>query len=96
MTAIETYWIPCTNNRPNRIVARASKFRIVITQPDELTNEAAHFVAVEALLAKHKLDWTGQLAVGTLENGHHVWVWVDARGYHGNVWNVPGGLPEPE
>lgn len=63
MIAIHTKFIPPSNTRGARIKAYTCNgmglkgFTATIPFPYELSGEVAHFEAVKALVAKHKLDW---------------------------------------
>jgi hypothetical protein len=64
MIAIHTKYLPATNANGSRIKAYTTGygdikgFTATIGLPHEFSNEKAHFEAVKALVAKHKLDWT--------------------------------------
>jgi hypothetical protein len=58
MIAIHTKYIGPTNTKGSRIKAYTSTGFTATVPYDYITNhEKAHFEAVKALVAKHKLDW---------------------------------------
>lgn len=52
MQAIQSRFLPCTNKRWSRIKAWCERGSITVSCPDELSGEACHRAAVDALLAK--------------------------------------------
>jgi len=57
MQAIHTKFIGATNTRGSRIKAYThAGLSATVSYPYELSYEVAHFEAVKALIAKHKLD----------------------------------------
>lgn len=52
MQAITTKYIPCTNTKGSRIKATCERGSITIPHPHELSGEAAHEAAVNALCEK--------------------------------------------
>jgi hypothetical protein len=52
MQAIETYYIPATNTRGSRIKAICERGSITIPYPHELSGEACHIAAADALVAR--------------------------------------------
>lgn len=64
MIAIHTKYIRATNANGSRIKAYTTGygdikgFTATIAFPHEFDSVQAHFEAVKALVAKHKLDWT--------------------------------------
>ena len=72
--AIVTKYTGATNTRGARIWASTSDgHRVSISYPYELSGEACHKKAAEALC--EKMGWKGQLAGGGLKNGY-VFVFV--------------------
>lgn len=58
MIAIHTKYLCSTNYKPSRIKAYTrSGFSCTVSVDHALSDEARHFAAVQALVAKHKLDW---------------------------------------
>ena len=69
MKAILTKFCGATNYRGARIIATDSDGnRVVIGYPHELSGEAVHRKAAEALCFKMK--WTGQMIGGATRNGY--------------------------
>jgi hypothetical protein len=75
MKAIVTKYHSPTNFKGARITASDEDGnRISISYPYELSGEAVHRKAAEAL--KDKMNWTGDLVSGSLKNGY-VFVFVN-------------------
>ncbi len=75
MKAIKTTYKGPTDSRGSRIIASDEDGnRVTISYPYELSGEAVHRKAAEALCAK--MEWNGNLAGGSLKNGY-VFVFVD-------------------
>jgi len=77
MQAIQTKYLSPTNTRGARIKATAAAGSVTISYPYELSGQAVHRKAAEALCAK--FDWDvesiyGQLIGGQLANGDYVFV----------------------
>ena len=77
MQAIQTKYLPATNTRGSRIKATCAAGSVTIGYPHELSGQAVHRAAAEALAAK--LDWTiangyGQLLGGCLPDGSYCFV----------------------
>ena len=69
MKAIETRYVGPTNTRGARIIARDSdNNRVTISYPHELSGEAVHRKAAEAL--RDKMGWTGELISGGTKRGY--------------------------
>ena len=69
MKAIETTYHGPTNTRGSRIIARDSDGnRVSIPYPHELSGEAVHRKAAEAL--RDKMGWTGELIGGGTKRGY--------------------------
>lgn len=69
MKAIITKYHGPTNTKGSRITASdEDNNRITISYPYELSGEAVHRKAAEALCAK--MGWTGTLVGGSLKNGY--------------------------
>ena len=77
MQAIQTRYLSPTNSRGARIKAWAAAGSITIPYPHELSGQACHRKAAEALAAKCQWDtpFYGQLLGGQLENGDYAFVW---------------------
>lgn len=75
MKAIVTRYVGPTNTKGSRIIASDEDGnKITISYPYELSGEAVHRKAAEAL--REKMGWTGELVSGSLKNGY-VFVFVD-------------------
>lgn len=76
MQAIQTRYLTPTNLRGSRIKAWCAAGSITIPYPHELSGQACHRAAVEALLIK--LEWTdrayGSLLGGQLASGDYAFV----------------------
>jgi hypothetical protein len=69
MKAIVTRYLPATNSRGSRIAASDEDGnRITIPYPHELSGEAVHRLAAQALCAK--MGWHGRLTSGSLKHGY--------------------------
>ena len=69
MKAIKTKYKGPTNTRGSRIIASDEDGnRVTISYPYELSGEAVHRKAADALCAK--MGWTGDLVSGSLKNGY--------------------------
>ena len=69
MKAIKTKYKGPTNTRGSRIIASDEDGnRVTISYPYELSSEACHRKAADALCAK--MGWTGNLVSGSLNNGY--------------------------
>lgn len=69
MKAIETRYLGPTNIRGARIAARdADNNRVTIPYPYDLSGEAVHRKAADALC--QKLGWTGELIGGATKIGY--------------------------
>jgi len=66
MQAIQTKYLPATNNLPSRIKAFCQAGSVTISYPHEHDESGAHYAAAQALLVK--LGWTG-VHYGTLHQG---------------------------
>jgi hypothetical protein len=64
MQAIQTKYLPSTNTKCSRIKAWCNAGSVTISYPHELSGQAVHRAAAEALLIK--LDW---LDMGTMLGG---------------------------
>jgi len=73
MQAIQTRYFGPTNNRGARIKAWAAAGSITIPYPYELSGQACHRAAAEALALK--FQWDCELLGGQLENGDYAFVW---------------------
>jgi hypothetical protein len=77
MQAIQTKYLSPTNSRGSRIKAWAAAGSITIGYPHELSGQACHRKAAQALI--EKLGWVEEhygegLLGGTLPNGDHCFV----------------------
>lgn len=76
MQAIQTRYLSPTNTRGARIKATCAAGSITISYPYDLSGQACHRMAAEALVKK--LDWThpnyGKLLGGQLESGDYAFV----------------------
>lgn len=69
MKAIETRYHGPTDHRGARIIASDSDGnRVTIGYPHELSGEAVHRKAAEAL--RDKMGWTGELIAGGTKHGY--------------------------
>lgn len=69
MKAISTRYLGATDRRGSRIVASdLDGNRVTIPYPHELSGEAVHRKAAEALCTK--MQWTGALAGGATKHGY--------------------------
>ena len=75
MQAIRTKYLPATNCKVSRIKATANSGSITISYPHELSGQAVHRAAAEALANRfHWLDDGSKLLGGTLADGSYVFV----------------------
>lgn len=76
MQAIQTRYLGPTNSRGARIKAWAAAGSITVGYPYELSGQACHRAAAEALALKFgwNTPFHGQLLGGQLENGDYVFV----------------------
>lgn len=84
MQAIITRYLPATNVRDSRIKASCDRGSITVSYPHELSGEAVHRFAVDALIAKFNAEDAKQYGPASITPG---------RG-----WNAPyvtGQLPLP-
>lgn len=76
MKAIETKFISASDRRGSRIIASDGDCnRVTIDYPHELSGEAVHRAAAEALC--RKMGWTGEMIGGATKLGH-VFVFVES------------------
>jgi hypothetical protein len=82
MQAITTKYFSATNSRGSRIKATCAAGSVTISYPHELSGQAVHRAAADALVAK--LGWTsdnyGELIGGGLPNGGYVFVFNNDAG----------------
>lgn len=92
MQAITTKIIPATNTKPTRIKASCERGSIIISYPHELTGDACHVAAADALCAKFiKEDsakygskynpWQSVRVCGTNKAGDCVHVFLPEKRY---------------
>lgn len=74
MQAIITKYLPATNSRGSRIKATCSSGSVTIPYPYELSGQAVHRAAAEALVAKLFPGTTAALLGGGLPDGRSVFV----------------------
>lgn len=74
MQAIQTRYLNPTNTKGARIKAWAAAGSVVISYPHELSGQACHRVAAQALA--DKFGWKSQYLGGQLPNGDHAFVAV--------------------
>jgi hypothetical protein len=74
MQAIQTRYHGPSNTRGSRISAKADAGRISIPYPHELSGEACHRAAAEALCKKLGWDGVETLAGGQLPSGDYAFV----------------------
>lgn len=72
MQAIQTKYLGPTNTKGSRIKATCAAGSITIIHPHELSGQAAHRKAAEALVAK--LNWNTPLLGGQLPDHSYVFV----------------------
>jgi hypothetical protein len=80
MQAIQTRYHGPSNTRGSRISAKADAGRISIPYPHELSGEACHRAAAEALCKKLGWDDAEKLVGGQLPNGDYAFVFP-GRGF---------------
>jgi hypothetical protein len=69
MKAIRTRYLPATSTKGSRIVASdCDGNRVIIGCPHELSGDAVHQAAADALCAK--MSWTGKMVQGSLGACH--------------------------
>ena len=72
MVIIKTKYINPTNTRGSQIAAEANGWKVSIPYPHELSGEMVHYKAVQALVAKHKLDWDiSNMGYGSDNSGYY-------------------------
>ena len=74
MQAIVTKYLPATNYRESRIRATCASGAVTIPYPHELSGQAVHRAAAEALVAKLFPSITAPLLGGVLPDGRTVFV----------------------
>lgn len=76
MQAIQTKYLGATNTRGSRIKATAAAGSVTINYPHELSGQACHRKAAEALVKKMGWDdpYYGGLLGGQLPNGDYAFV----------------------
>jgi hypothetical protein len=72
MQAIQSKFIGPTNTRPARIKATCAAGSITISHPQDLSGQAAHRQAAQALL--DKLHWGYKILGGNLPDGNYCFV----------------------
>jgi hypothetical protein len=95
MKAIRTKYHGPTDTRGSRISASDEDGnRVSIPYPHELSGEAAHRAAADALC--RKMNWSGELIGGALKDGY-AFVWVPESFYHrcGKKTLAPDDLVRP-
>ena len=76
MQAIQTRYFGPTNYRGSRIKATAAAGSVTISYPHELSGQACHRKAAQALA--EKFGWKGELLGGQLANGDYAFVFNHA------------------
>lgn len=89
MQAIQTKYLPCTNNRGSRIKASCDRGSITIPYPHELSHDEVHREAVRQLIAKFNKEdvakygsvdqgrgWNAPFVTGSIPDGSYVHVFV--------------------
>lgn len=87
MQAITTKYLPATNFKGSRIKAECERGSITISYPDELSGDACHIAAVDALIAKfvkedaarygtERNPWTKPRACGQMKSGDYAHVFI--------------------
>jgi hypothetical protein len=72
MVIIKTKYLSPTNSRGSRIKAQANGFSITIPYDYALNGEKVHYKAVQALVAKHNLEWdVSNMGYGSDNNGYY-------------------------
>lgn len=72
MVVIKTKYLSPTNSRGSRIKAEANGFTVTVPYDYALNNEQVHFKAVQALVAKHGLDWDiSNMGYGSDNTGYY-------------------------
>ena len=72
MVIIKTKYLSATNTRGSRIKAEANGFTVSIPYDYALSDEKLHFKAVQALVAKHNLDWdVSNMGYGSDNSGYY-------------------------
>ena len=74
MQAIITKYLPSTDRRGSRIKATCSSGSVTIPYPHELSGQAVHRAAADALVAKLFPDLKAPLLGGSLPDGRSVFV----------------------
>ena len=74
MQAIITKYLPATDRRGSRIKATCASGSVTIPYPYELSGQAVHRAAAEALVAKQFPDTEAPLLGGGLPDGRTVFV----------------------
>lgn len=75
MQAIQTRYLGPTNSRGSRIKATAAAGSVTIPFPYELSGQAVHRAAAQALA--DKFNWPGELLGGQLPAGDYAFVFVN-------------------
>lgn len=87
MQSIVTKYLPATNFKYSRIKATCERGSITISYPHELSGDACHIAAVDALMAKfikedaarygpHKNPWSAPRACGQMPDGNYAHVFI--------------------
>jgi len=73
MIAIETKYLPATNNKGSRIKAsiHTNGYNVTIPFDYSLNDDKLYFKAVQELIKKYKLDWDiSEMVYGGVKNGY--------------------------
>ncbi len=72
MVIIKTKYLSATNTRGSRIKASANGLTVTIPLCYDLSGVAVHYKAVQALVAKHNLDWDiSNMGYGSDDAGYY-------------------------
>lgn len=88
MQAIVTKYLPATNFKGSRIKAYCERGSIIISYPDDLSGDACHIAAADALVAKfvkedekrygtNQNPWARKRVCGGLPDGTTAHVYID-------------------
>ena len=74
MQAIHTKYLPATNTRGSRIKATSAAGSVTIPYPHELSGQAVHRAAADALVAKMGWTYYGSMLGGCLADGSYCFI----------------------
>ena len=85
MQAIETHYLPRTETKPARVVAKCQASKVIVSWDENLNVEDNHHAAAKALAKK--LEWHGVWMCGAKANGKgNVYVCIE---YHAKPGRSP-------